>query len=209
MNENQRPTPTFLADALGLDFLNSVATPIDTEVEWITSGNDLLDWLEQSKLVPIDVLKAVRDNAGPGELDSIATQARSLREWFRSFVVKHKGKTMSAAALRELEPLNKLLARDEGYGQIVATNDETVSGLTLAELRRWRSPETLLLPIAKAMADLVCKEDFSYVKACEGPACTLVFLDKTRGHARRWCSMAICGNRAKQAAHRSRSRSQE
>jgi predicted RNA-binding Zn ribbon-like protein len=206
MNDNQRPAPMFLADALGLDFLNSVATPVDTEVEWITSGTDLLDWLEQSTLVPADVLKAVRDNAGPGELDSIATQARSLREWFRTFVVKHKGKAMSAAALRELEPLNKLLARDEGYGQIVLAKDETVSGLKLAELRRWRSPETLLLPLAKAMADLVCKEDFTYVKACEGPVCTLMFLDKTRGHARRWCSMALCGNRAKQAAHRSRSR---
>ncbi len=206
MNENQRPAPMFLADAMGLDFLNSVATPMDTEVEWIASGNDLLDWLEQSKLVPEQDLKAVRDNAGPGELDSIATQAKSLREWFRTFVIKHKGQTMSSAALRELEPLNKLLARDEGYEQIIAAEDETMSGLKMAELRRWRSPETLLLPIAKAMADLVCKEDFTYVKACEGHACTLMFLDKTRGHARRWCSMAICGNRAKQAAHRSRSR---
>jgi len=196
----------FLADAMGLDFLNSIATPVDTEVEWIASGTDLLDWLEQSKLVPTDVLKAVRENAGPGELDAIANQAKSLREWFRAFVIKHKGKAMSAAALRELEPLNKLLARDEGYGQVVLAVDENVSGLKLAELRRWRSPETLLLPLAKAMADLVCKEDFTYVKACEGPACTLLFLDKTRGHARRWCSMGVCGNRAKQAAHRSRSR---
>lgn len=208
MNENHRPAPMFLADALGLDFLNSVARPVDTQVEWITSGADLLDWLEQSKLVPADVLKNVRDSAGPGELDAIATQARNLREWFRTFVIKHKGQPMTAAALRELEPLNRLLARDEGYGQIVPIDDEDeeVSGLKLAELRRWRSPETLLLPLARAMADLVCKEDFRHVKACEGHACTLMFLDKTRGHARRWCSMAICGNRAKQAAHRSRIR---
>jgi predicted RNA-binding Zn ribbon-like protein len=46
--------------------------------------------------------------------------------------------------------------------------------------------------------------DFSHVKACEGPACTLLFLDKTRRHTRRWCSMAVCGNRAKQSAHRTR-----
>ncbi|MGO9268383.1 MAG: CGNR zinc finger domain-containing protein [Candidatus Binataceae bacterium] len=30
-----------------------------------------------------------------------------------------------------------------------------------------------------------------------------MFLDRTKAHARRWCSMAVCGNRAK-AAHRSR-----
>jgi predicted RNA-binding Zn ribbon-like protein len=67
----------------------------------------------------------------------------------------------------------------------------------------------LLLPIAQALAELVCTEDFSSVKACEGPVCTLYFLDRTRGHARRWCSMAICGNRAKQAAHRHRLRVQQ
>jgi predicted RNA-binding Zn ribbon-like protein len=42
------------------------------------------------------------------------------------------------------------------------------------------------------------------VKACEGTNCTLLFADHTRRRARRWCSMAICGNRAKQAAHRER-----
>jgi predicted RNA-binding Zn ribbon-like protein len=44
------------------------------------------------------------------------------------------------------------------------------------------------------------------VKGCEGPVCTLLFLDRTRARARRWCSMAVCGNRAKQAAHRTRTR---
>lgn len=203
---NNRPAPMFVADALGLDFLNSIATPVDTQVEWITSGADLLDWLEKAGLVPTATLKTVRDSAGPGELDAIAGQARNLREWFRAFVLEHKGQSISAAALRELEPLNRLLARDEGYGQIVPAEENDTSGLKLEEMRRWRSPETLLIPIAKAMADLICKEDFSYVKSCEGHACTMVFLDKTRGHARRWCSMAICGNRAKQAAHRTRVR---
>ena len=41
---------------------------------------------------------------------------------------------------------------------------------------------TLLLPIGEALAKFVCEEDFSYVKACEGPACTLMFADHTRGH---------------------------
>jgi predicted RNA-binding Zn ribbon-like protein len=50
---------------------------------------------------------------------------------------------------------------------------------------------------------------FFNVKACEGPACTLMFADHTRGRARRWCSMAICGNRAKQAAHRQRLKMQQ
>jgi predicted RNA-binding Zn ribbon-like protein len=32
----------------------------------------------------------------------------------------------------------------------------------------------------------------------------LLFDDRTQGRARRWCSMAICGNRTKQAVHRHR-----
>jgi predicted RNA-binding Zn ribbon-like protein len=56
----------------------------------------------------------------------------------------------------------------------------------------------------EAMAKFACEEDFANVKACEGHSCTLIFADHTRRRARRWCSMAICGNRAKQAAHRKR-----
>jgi predicted RNA-binding Zn ribbon-like protein len=54
------------------------------------------------------------------------------------------------------------------------------------------------------MAQLLVNADFRHVKACEGQGCTLMFLDTTRGRMRRWCSMAVCGNRAKQAAHRER-----
>jgi predicted RNA-binding Zn ribbon-like protein len=201
-----QPMPAlFLADSLGLDFLNSVATPVDTPVEWLDDGEGLLNWLQQAQLVPDQALRAVRERAIPGELDGLAAQARALREWFRVFVREHQGRPLSPADLAGLEPLNELLKRDERYGEIVA-QPQNAGTFTLLQQRRWSSPEMLLLPIAEAMAQLVCDEDFSYVKACEGPACTLLFADHTRGHARRWCSMAICGNRAKQAAHRRRNK---
>jgi predicted RNA-binding Zn ribbon-like protein len=194
----------FLADSPGLDFLNSVATPIDTPVDWLDDGEGLLNWLGQAQLVPEDVLQTIRGRAIPGEIDRLAEQARTLREWFRGFVRSHKGKPLTAADLVELEPLNALLRRDERYDEIVMTPSDGAGTFALAPRRRWSLPETLLLPIAEAMAKLVCAEDFSHVKACEGPTCTLLFADHTRGHARRWCSMAMCGNRAKQAAHRQR-----
>ena len=194
----------FLADSPGLDFLNSVATPVDTPVDWLDDGEGLLDWLEQAHLVPSDVLRATRKRAIPGELDRLAGQARALREWFRAFVREHKGRPLRDADLAELVPLNELLKRDERFGEIVAAPSGETAVFALAQLRRWNSPDALLLPIAEAMARVVCDEDFSHVKACEGPTCTLLFADHTRGHARRWCSMALCGNRAKQAAHRHR-----
>ncbi len=194
----------FVADSLGLDFLNSIATPVDTPIDWLDSGDGLLRWLAQAKLVPADVLDELKARAMPGELDKVADQARALREWFRGFVRKHMGRPLTTRALQELGPLNRLLERDEAFSQISRHHDGDGGHLELRMMRRWRSPESLLLPIGEALAKFVCEDNFANVKACEGHTCTLVFADRTRRRARRWCSMAICGNRAKQAAHRSR-----
>jgi predicted RNA-binding Zn ribbon-like protein len=205
-----RPAPSFVADAPALDFLNTVATPVDSTFDWLESGDDLLDWLETAHLVPAEILASMRRSALPGELDAVAAQARSLREWFRGFVRQHKGKRLRPEALKELAPLNRVLERDQEFGQIVrrerGQDGATESGLVWRPARRWQSPDSLLLPIARSMAELVSNEDFSYVKACEGATCTLLFVDRTHGRGRRWCSMAVCGNRAKQAAHRKRER---
>jgi predicted RNA-binding Zn ribbon-like protein len=205
-----RPPAMFIADALALDFLNTIAKPADTEVEWLANGEDLLAWLQEVELVPTDVAATFRANALPGELDGAAAQARALREWFRTFVRAQMGKHLGSAALGKLAPLNRLLAQDESFPAIAACSDRGRSrdtrlpALELRTSRRWRSPVSLLSPVAQEMAEFVCTADFSMIRECEGPACTLLFLDTTHGHARRWCSMAACGNRAKQAAHRAR-----
>ena len=200
---DRRPPAIFVGGVLALDFLNSIATPVDAAIDWIEDGEGYLSWLEQAHVVPGDVLRDMRARALPGELDRVADQARSLREWFRGFVRQHKGRPLTAEALAELEPLNRLLERNESFNRI-GPQPTWQGPFELQTVRRWRNPDALLLPVGEALARLVCSEDFSTVKACEGPACTLLFADHTRGHARRWCSMAICGNRAKQAAHRNR-----
>jgi predicted RNA-binding Zn ribbon-like protein len=200
----QRPPAIFIADSLGLDFLNSVATPIDTPIDWLDNGDGLLKWLAQAKLVPANALNALKARAMPGELDEIADQARDLREWFRGFVRKHMGRPLTSKALAELRPLNRLLQRDEMFSQISRHRHDGGNRLELQTMRHWRSLESLLLPIGESLAEFVCEEDFGNVKACEGQGCTLIFADHTRRRARRWCSMAVCGNRAKQAAHRAR-----
>lgn len=197
-----QPTPAlFVADALGLDFLNSIAKPVDTPVDWIDDGEGLLVWLEQAHLIPPEVARDMRKGAMPGELDRVATQARDLREWFRDFVRVHKGRTLDATAIDELAPLNRLLERDENYEAVIAAADPE-HGLQLKVVRRWKTAESLLLPIGRILARLVTGENFMHVRACEGPGCTLLFADHTRAKNRRWCSMEVCGNRAKQTAHR-------
>jgi predicted RNA-binding Zn ribbon-like protein len=109
-----------------------------------------------------------------------------------------------------LDPLNKILRRDERFGEIVARDrigpSEIGTGFVCESRARWSSTESLLVPIAKAIAELICTDDFRFIRLCEGGSCNLMFVDRTRGRARRWCSMATCGNRAKAQAHRDRHR---
>ena len=209
-----RPAPFFIGDDLALDFLNSIAAPWGPEIEWLTNGGDLVAWLEQAHAVPADVSAHFRAHTGSRGLDAAASEARELREWLRVFVRKHAGKPLGRRALHDLALLNELLGRDTAYRQIEisVTHDrrgddgEGLQALRWQAKRRWDSPKSLLLPLADAIGDLVSQKDFTFVRKCEGPSCTLWFLDVSKGHGRRWCSMAVCGNRAKVAAHRARMR---
>jgi predicted RNA-binding Zn ribbon-like protein len=208
------PAPFFVGDDLALDFLNSVAAPWGHEIEWLANGGDLVAWLELAHAVPADVAAKFRAETALSALDALASEARKLRQWFRAFVDAHAGKSLTAAAIRDLAPLNRLLERDEAYRQIETTSGhqresagDEYGPLHWHHRRRWRTPEALLLPVAEAIGDLVCQKDFTLVRRCEGPTCTLWFHDVSKGHARRWCCMAVCGNRAKAAAHRARARS--
>ena len=153
----RRPPAIFIADSLGLDFLNSVATQVDTPIDWFDSGDGLLNWLAQAKLVPADALDALRARTMPSERDKVADQTQALREWFRGFVRKHMGRPLGPKALLELGPLNSLLERDEMFNQVARYRGGKGDRLELRQMRRWRSPESLLLPICEAMAKLVCE----------------------------------------------------
>ena len=210
---NTRPAPFFIADDAALDFLNTIASPWGAEIEWLANGADLVDWLDQAARLPADVATGFRAQAGTGALDSVAGEAREFREWFRGFVSKHAGQRLARRALRGLTPLNEALVRDEAFRRIEYAppsagddGDHASHALQWRTERRWSNPRALLLPIAHAMGDLICEKDFSLVRKCEGQGCTLWFLDVSKAHARRWCSMSVCGNRAKAAAHRARAR---
>jgi predicted RNA-binding Zn ribbon-like protein len=69
----------------------------------------------------------------------------------------------------------------------------------------WRSSDTPLLPIGPGtIAEPVCDDDFAPETALKGSSCSSAFIDRINGPGRRWCSMAVSGNRAKQARKRAR-----
>lgn len=201
-----RPDPFFIADDPALDFLNSIAAPAGAPVEWLADGRDLLDWMEAARLLPTAAAARYRAEAVLDELDSVAQRARALREWFRGLVAARAGKPLDASVFAELEPINRLLRRDALHAEIALEPGEGRGPLYWRRLRRFDTPDALLLPLAEAMGDLLCRQDFSHVRPCEGVGCTLWFLDLSKSHGRRWCSMAACGNRAKASALRQRRR---
>jgi predicted RNA-binding Zn ribbon-like protein len=201
---SNRPPAFFIGDHLALDFLNTTATPDGTLIEWLGDGNDLVDWLEQAGAIEPAATARIRE-LGSGLLDQGARQAREFRKWLRGFVTARLGKPLRTTAAA-LAPLNELLSRDNSFQRVEAAGPDAEDGRRLVSRRvhRWQNAGELLQPIAAAAADLICNQDFRLIRSCVGSACMLVFLDRTKGHARRWCSMAVCGNRAKAAAHRAR-----
>lgn len=175
----------FYGDHPALDLMNTVVQGAET---WHDDA-DVMAWLEAS-----GQLSAGTEAPGrPGEL--LAT-ARGLREVIRAAVVARKaGKRFDVAAL------NAALAQAQRHMVLV---EESGDGLSLQARYAAHTPQQLLAPLAEAAALLLATADFTLVRKCEDHACTLWFLDRTKSHRRRWCSMALCGNRNKVAAFRQR-----
>jgi predicted RNA-binding Zn ribbon-like protein len=57
--------------------------------------------------------------------------------------------------------------------------------------------ETMLGPIVGSAAELLASDNLPFVRACSSNTCQWFFLDTSKNHRRRWCSMKLCGNRAK------------
>jgi predicted RNA-binding Zn ribbon-like protein len=190
----------FIADALGLDLLNSTGT-----VDYLEDGPALLSWLSLAGIGPGTALGTRWLDSSRQELDRVAGEVRQLREWFRHFVHAHRGQPLAAAHLPELAHLNAILEAQGKYHRVVAS-DATRAPLQMKSFTLWRSPEALLVAVAETVAQVVCEVDFTRIRACEQPDCGLLFVDHSRGPGRRWCRMKVCGNRSKQASWRGRAR---
>lgn len=188
------------ADDQALHFLNSLATPAGETVDWLANGKALLAWLRATDIAETADLLAAEEL--PADvMDQVAGQARWLREWSRGAI-----KRWSASDDLELPsfvPLNNVLSLDRTWRSIVAE----AGRVTWRSERDRSNPQWLLALLAGVIGKLLIQGERSRVRLCEGTGCTLWFYDASRSNKRRWCSMAICGNRSKVAAHRARARS--
>lgn len=61
-----------------------------------------------------------------------------------------------------------------------------------------------LWSVIREAAELLTSGRLAQVRECAGDACSWLFLDTTKNHSRRWCSMRGCGNRARVRRHRAK-----
>ena len=198
------PPPMRVGDHLALDFLNSIAAPRGASIEWIGSGHGLLTWLTDVGALQAASAERLASFEPSSHLDEVSAEAVSLREFFRDLVAQMKTEGRKAVSAGDLKRLNAVLERDSKFDQI--EHDRDGQCFVVVTNRPWREPAEVLMLLAAAMADFICNIDLDLVRKCEAPKCTLWFLDRTKGHRRRWCSQAVCGNRAKAAAHRTRAK---
>ncbi len=183
--------PILIADHVALDMLNSLAAQNGAPLEFWNTDRDILRWLELTHLVPAGHRPA--DSWHPGTL---LRSAKQLRDVVRDLVVRRKaGKRLDFAEL------NAFLAKGASHLQLHA---HAAAAPRLERVYSVSTPEALLSPLAESAAELLAHADFELIRRCEGQDCVLWFYDRTKAHRRRWCSMGICGNRAKVAAFRQR-----
>jgi len=72
--------------------------------------------------------------------------------------------------------------------------------------RRTGSVSNGLATLAREAVGILGGPDAALLRECGRPGCTQVYLDRSRGLRREWCSMATCGNRVKASAYRERHR---
>ena len=180
----------FYGDHPALDMINTV---VQGEETW-HSDADVMAWLAAAG----QLANRDRDgaSAAPGRQGELLAAARALRETIRAAVAARK-----AGGPVGLAALNAALAHAQRHLVLV---EESGDGLSLQARYSADTPQQLLAPLAEAAAQLLAPADFTLVRKCEDHACTLWFLDRTKSHRRRWCSMAQCGTRNKDAAFRQR-----
>jgi predicted RNA-binding Zn ribbon-like protein len=170
-------------DALEIvqDFVNTL-TPDSSEQ--LGSPEQLVAWLAERSLIEAG------GRADQADLD----RSWELRRAIRALCYVNAGEELDATAPQVLDEAAeraglRLRFDDSGEARL-APGARGVDG----------AHGRLLAIVAEAMRD----GTWGRLKACRSDDCRWVFYDASKNHSRAWCSMALCGNRAKARSFRER-----
>lgn len=177
-----------VGNSLAVDFVNTQRIEDGATKELLTSGGDIFRWARAAGLA---ISKAMIRAAFSEPLSQDALRLRAaIRRLFEALL---DGEEPPAG---DIAVLNEFLLRPKGGAGLVYQGGKFVSV---------RAPIMTVTDILDRVADDACailtSEDASRLRRCASDRCILLFVDRSRTGGRRWCSMAICGNRAKAATH--------
>jgi predicted RNA-binding Zn ribbon-like protein len=198
-DRRQAPLYELLAGNVALDFVNTLDNrPSGQPKELLKNYYDLARFGEDTGILKPEQLDYFyeRVHLMPDEAEEAMRRARNLREALHDI--------FSAVMNRQTAP-QLAMERLNGNLHEAALHSRLVQSKTAPRDGRleWRfdnmksSFNAMLWPVARAAADLLASSDVALVRACSSPTCQWLFLDTSKNHHRRWCSMKLCGNRTK------------
>jgi predicted RNA-binding Zn ribbon-like protein len=201
--EKHAGTLDLLGGRTSLDFANTVGWHASDEpIEYLTSYAALVAWGQHASILNDLQAEHLLEEAGrrPTEADAIRERAAVLREAiYRIFAAISVG---LPAKEGDLAVFNAELSRTLACSRIVPSGE----GYTWDWTGDEDALDRVLWPVVRDAADLLTLGDLARVGQCSDDRCGWLFLDTSRNHSRRWCSMEDCGNRAKARRHYQRSR---
>lgn len=190
-----------IAGELCLDFSNTLYGHTDVIHEYLFDYRDLVLWSRHVGILPEQKAESLLSNweQAPAESEAVFRQAIRLRETlFRIFAGLAHGKSPLED---DVAQLNRFWLESQAHSRLVKTDD-----CFALEWEAGDAFDALLWPITRSAVELLTSDEMKYVKQCG--RCDWLFVDRSRNHKRRWCSMSACGNRVKMARRYRRTRRQ-
>jgi predicted RNA-binding Zn ribbon-like protein len=186
-----------LGGALCLDFVNTIDPRLEPPREdFLPTFNALVDWA--AFVGAVDPAEAAALAAGaerdPAQAALVHSRAIELREALFELLRPPRRTGRHTAALTVV---NEELQRALAGAELTPT-----TGRYRLTPRPATGLDRIFWPITRSAAELLTSADIDRVRECDGRGCGWMFLDTSKAGRRRWCSMAICGNRAKARRHR-------
>jgi predicted RNA-binding Zn ribbon-like protein len=169
---------------IALDLANTVNGPRDgpVDTDYLATPGDLAGWAVHAGVA----------EAPPAADEAQLARVRELRAAiYGVFRAVAEGRPAPSGALAALAAFH---AEAAAHARLVPAGDRFTLG--------WDG--AVLWPLATAAVDLLREGPLDRIKLCDG--CPWLFLDTSRNHSRRWCSMNECGGRLKMRRYRARKR---
>jgi predicted RNA-binding Zn ribbon-like protein len=190
-----------LGERLWLDFVNTDELHRGQRVDLLRDFDGLARFLEEQGVFDAERSLGLRRRAQqqPAGAAAALVEARRVRAALR--VLAERGATSDKPRWDALTEINRVLGRSAGTRRLEPRADGSFARSFVPVGDAFSS---LIIPVVESAADSLISGELSRVRRCGAPRCTRVFYDGTRNARRRWCEMAVCGNRAKAARFRER-----